>query len=118
MQPGFADRISIPFGLSARPLAYWTVDRPGFWSRLGAGVGVQLGVTVEHLRTSDDEATTAGLHSALGIDVPLYGGPKQGGVALRLYGRLLFTPGVSLDNHTVFEPASSGQLFAGLAYYP
>ncbi|MCU1279027.1 MAG: hypothetical protein JWM53_2573, partial [bacterium] len=64
MQPGFADRISIPFGLAARPLAPWMVDRPSWWARLATGVGVQLGVTVEHVRTSDDNATTAGLHAA------------------------------------------------------
>jgi hypothetical protein len=118
MQPGFADRISIPFGLSARPLATWFVDRSSWWSRLCAGIGVQLGPTIEHLRTSDDSATTAGLHAALSIDVPLYGGPKRGGVALRLAARLMVTPTVNLDNRTVFEPATTGQLFAGLAYYP
>jgi len=118
MQPGFADRISIPFGLAARPLSRWFIDRRSWAARLAAGVGVQLGVTVEHLRTSDDTKTTAGLHVALCIDVPIYGGPKQGGVALRLYGRLMLTPTVNLDNNTVFEPAASGQLFAGLAYYP
>ena len=118
MQPGFADRVSIPFGLSARPLAPWTINRSGWWARLGSGVGVQLGLTVEHVRTSDDAATTAGLHAALAVDVPLYGGPKQGGIALRLYARLLVTPAVNLDKSTVFEPSTSGQLFCGLAYYP
>jgi hypothetical protein len=117
-QPGFADRISIPFGLAARPLARWFVDRASWPARLAAGVGLQLGVTVEHLRTSDDTTTTAGLHVALGIDVPIYGGPKQGGIALRLYGRLMLTPTTYLDNRTVFEPAATAQLFAGLAYYP
>lgn len=118
MQPGFADRISVPFGLAARPLARWFVDRHDWAARLATGVGLQLGVTVEHLRTSDDTKTTAGLHVALGVDVPLYGGPKLGGVALRLYARLMLTPTVNLDNNTVFEPSASGQLFAGLAYYP
>ena len=118
MQPGFADRISIPFGLAARPLARWFVDRSSWAARLASGVGLQLGVTVEHLRTSDDSKTTAGLHVALAIDVPIYGGPKFGGVALRLYGRLMLTPPTNLDNNMVFEPAASGQLFAGLVYYP
>jgi hypothetical protein len=118
MQPGFADRISIPFGLAVRPLARWFVDRTSWAARLAAGVGVQLGATIEHLRTSDDQITTGGLHVALGVDVPLYGGPKQGGVTLRLYARAMFTPSVNLDNRTVFEPSASGQLFAGLAYYP
>ena len=117
-KPGFGDRVSIPFGVAARPLAPFTIDNSAWWARLVSGIGVQLGLTIEHLRTSDDNATTAGLHVALSVDVPLYGGPKQGGVALRLYGRLMFTPEVNLDNRSVFEPLSSGQLFAGLSYYP
>ena len=118
MLPGFADRISIPFGLAARPLARWFADRNDWWARLVTGIGVQIGIAVEHLRTSDDEATTAGLHAALSVDVPIYGGPKRGGVTLRLAGRLMVTPSVSLDSNTVFEPATNGQLFVGLAYYP
>ncbi len=118
MEPGFGDRVSVPFGVAARPLAWWTINRPAWWARLLSGVGVQLGLTIEHVRTSDDAVTTAGMHAALGIDVPLYGGPKQGGIALRLYGRLMITPAVNLDTHTVFEPTTSGQLFAGLCYYP
>lgn len=118
MQPGFADRVSIPFGLAARPLARWFVDRRDWGARLASGIGIQIGATVEHLRTSDDSVTTAGLHAALAIDVPIWGGTKQGGVALRLYARALFTPTVNLDNRAVFEPSASGQLFAGLAYYP
>jgi hypothetical protein len=118
MQPGFADRISIPFGLAVRPLARWFVDRKDWPARLAAGVGLQFGVTVEHLRTSDDTMTTAGLHAALAIDVPIYGGPKRGGIALRLYARMMITPTTNLDTNTVFEPVVSGQLFAGLAYYP
>jgi hypothetical protein len=118
MEPGFADRISIPFGMAARPLARWFVDRTDWGARLATGIGVQLGVTVEHLRTSDDSTTTAGLHAALAIDVPIWGGPKQSGIALRLYARLMITPTVNLDNRAVFEPATSGQLFAGLVYIP
>ena len=116
--PSLGDRISVPFGLAARPLAPFAIDLHPWWARLLSGVGVQLGVTVEHVRTNDDSRTTAGLHVALGVDVPLYGGPKQGGVALRLYGRLLFTPAIYLDNRAIFEPVASGQLYAGLAYYP
>jgi hypothetical protein len=117
-KPGFADRISVPFGVASRPFAPFTIDNEAWWARLVAGIGIQLGLTVEHLRTSDDNATVAGLHAALSVDVPLYGGPKQGGVALRLHARLMFTPEVNLDNRTVFEPIASGQLFAGLCYYP
>jgi hypothetical protein len=117
-EPGFGDRISVPFGFALRPLAFFTVDNPALWARLVSGLGVQLGITVEHLRTSDDSATTAGLHVALGLDVPIYGGPKQGGVALRLCARGMFTPSVSLDQATVSEPSISSQLYAGLTYYP
>jgi hypothetical protein len=117
-KPGFADRISIPFGLATRPFAPFSIEGTSFWARLAAGIGVQLGITVEHLRTSDDDKTTAGLHAAVTIDVPIYGGPKQGGVALRLAARLMFTPEVYLDNRAVYEPVASGQLFAGLSYYP
>ncbi len=118
MQPGFADRISIPFGLAARPLARWYVDRKDWLSRLATGFGVQAGLTVEYLRTSDDDKTTAGLHAAVSLDVPIYGGPKQSGVALRLYARLVVTPEVHLDSNTVFEPNAVGQFFVGLVYVP
>jgi hypothetical protein len=118
MEPGFGDRVSIPFGVAARPLAWSLINRTAWWARLLCGVGVQLGLTVEHVRTSDDAATTAGMHAALGVDVPLYGGPKQGGIALRLYARVMITPAITLDNRTVFEPTTSSQLFAGLSYYP
>lgn len=118
MLPGFGDRISIPFGVSARPLSWWFINRPDWWARLLTGIGVQFGLTVEHVRTSDDAVTTAGMHVALGVDVPLYGGPKQGGIALRLYARMMVTPEITLDKNTVFEPVTSSQLFAGLSYYP
>jgi hypothetical protein len=117
--PSLADRISVPLGLAVRPLARYGWTHDTWLGRLGAGVGAQLGVTIEHLRTSDDDATTAGLHLALSVDVPLYGGPVQGGVALRLYGRFLYTPSVTLEaNKSVVEPAASGQIYAGLCWYP
>ena len=118
MQPGFADRISVPFGLVVRPLAHWVVDRSSWAARLGEGVGLQIGATIEHLRTSDDSTTTGGLHLGLAVDVPIYGGTKEGGVALRLYARAILTPSVQLDNKAVSEPSASAQLFAGLVYYP
>ncbi len=123
-QPSFGDRISVPFGLSSRPLAWWFVNRRDWLARLATGVDVQLGLTVEHVRTSDDSGTVAGLHAALAVDVPLYGGPKQGGVALRLYARMMATPSISLDldatthQFTVYEPAVSAQFYCGLVYYP
>ncbi|HEX4458004.1 MAG TPA: hypothetical protein VIA18_08530, partial [Polyangia bacterium] len=63
-QAAFADRISVPFGLAARPLMLLGVDRDSWVGRLMAGIDLQLGITIEHLRTSDDSATTAGLHAA------------------------------------------------------
>lgn len=113
-----ADRISVPFGVAARPLAPLTLYRVSYWARLLAGLGVQVGGTVEHVRTNDDGRTVFGLHLGIGLDVPLYGGPNQGGVALRLYGRMLVTPEVRLDKNAVFEPIVSAQAYAGLAYYP
>jgi hypothetical protein len=117
-QPAFADRISVPFGLATRPFGAFGVARESWFGRLLAGFDVQLGITVEYLRTSDDSATTAGLHAALALDVPVWGGPKQGGVAIRLAARFLFTPEIYLDNRSVFAPIASAQVFGGLAYYP
>jgi hypothetical protein len=118
-QPSLPDRVSIPFGFAARPFAVGQ-DQESWGRRLLAGIGVQLGLAVEYLRTSDDSVTTAGLHLGVGIDVPLYRGPLQGNaVALRLYGRALFTPSVTLEaNKTVEEPVASAQLYAGIVYYP
>ena len=86
---------------------------------LRPGIGLQLGVTVEHLRTSDDNATTAGLHAALAVDVPLYGGPSRAASPCACHGRVMFTPEVNLDAQA---PSSSrrrrGQLFAGLCLLP
>jgi hypothetical protein len=122
-QPSYADRISIPFGFAARPLTLLGVDRNSWTGRLLAGVDLQLGITIEHLRTSDDSVTTAGLHAAVAVEVPIWGGPKQGGVALRLAARFIVTPSASLDCSpsspcSVFEPIGSTQLFAGLSYFP
>jgi hypothetical protein len=114
----FGDRISVPFGFAARPLASVGLKRRDYWGRLLTGIGLQAGITIEHVRTSDDSGTTAGLHLGLGVDVPLWGGTREGGVALRLYGRLLVTPSIALDANAVYEPVTSGQLFAGITYYP
>jgi hypothetical protein len=122
--PSLGDRISVPFGLAARPLAPLGLLRRDYWGRLITGIGVQAGISVEHLRTSDDNAATAGLHLGLGIDVPLWGGPREGGIALRVYARMLVTPEVRLDYDSmrklflVDEPIVSGQFFAGITYYP
>ena len=97
-QPGFGDRISVPFGFAAHPLTPLARRNPrAYWARLVTGIGLQVGVTVEHVRTSDDDKTTAGLHLGLGVDLPLWGGLREGGVSFRVYGRLLFTPEITLD---------------------
>jgi hypothetical protein len=70
-QPALGDRISVPFGVAGRPLAPFAGDQRRWVNRLLTGVGVQLGLTIEHVRTSDESATTAGLHIALGVDVPI-----------------------------------------------
>lgn len=115
--PGFGDRISVPFGFALRPFSFSGAHES--WAhRLLDGIDVQVGLTVEHMRTSDDSVTTAGLHLGLAVDVPIYGGPHSGGVALRLAGRFIAQPQASLDSGQVFEPATTLQLFAGLAYIP
>ena len=116
-----ADRVSVPVALAWRPFTPLARQASPFVRRLLAGIGVQIGLSIEHLRTSDDNATTAGLHLGAGIELPLYGGPVEGGLCLRLYGRLLVTKDVRLDTEQtqiVFEPGFSGQIFGGLAYYP
>jgi hypothetical protein len=117
-QPALGDRISVPFGVAGRPLTPFAGDPRRWHNRLLTGVEVQLGLTIEHLRTSDESATTAGLHLALGVDVPLYGGPVQGGVALHAALRGLFTPEIWLDNRSVFSGVASMQVFGGITYYP
>ena len=114
------DRISLPLGLAFRPLGH-LARRPGDgaigWARrLAAGIGLELGISVEHIRTSGDSSTVAALHAALGLDIPLWGGPVEGGVALRLYGRLIVGPSVALESGAVEMPAVGGQVYAGVAW--
>jgi hypothetical protein len=120
VQPAPADRVSVPFGLAFRPFGHLGL-RPGDgargWARrLAAGLGLELGITIEHLRTSGDSETNAGLHIGIGLDVPLWGGPVEGGVALRLYGRMMAAPSVSLDAGAAQMPAFGGQFYGGVAW--
>lgn len=115
-----ADRISVPIALAWRPFTPLAEKHVTWPWRLLAGIGVQAGVSIENLRTSDDDATTAGLHLGLSIDVPVFGGPIEGGLALRLYGRMVVAPDVTLDVNQpqrVHEPIFTGQIFGGLTYY-
>jgi hypothetical protein len=118
--PAPGDRISIPFGLAVHPFGYLGLRAGsgvrGWGQRLAAGLGIQIGPSVEHIRTSGDSTTVAGLHLAFAADVPLWGGPVEGGVALRLMGRLIAAPSVSLESGAVQMPTASGQFYAGLAW--
>ena len=114
------DRISIPLGIAFRPLGH-LARRPGDgaigWARrLAAGIGLELGISIEHIRTSGDSDTVAGLHAALGLDIPLWGGPVEGGVALRLYGRMIVARSVALEGGSVQMPAVGGQIYGGVAW--
>jgi len=119
--PSLGDRVSVPFGVVWRPFTT-LAPSSGRWVRqFLAGMGVQAGITVEHVRTSDDSATVAGFHAAAAVEVPLFGGPTAGGVTFRINGRLLATPEIRLDTkitQSVFEGSVNGQLFFGLCYYP
>jgi hypothetical protein len=118
--PAPADRISVPIGVAFRPFGHLAL-RPGDgalgWAhRLAAGIGLELGVSFEHLRTSGDSANNAGLHIGIGLDVPLWGGPVEGGVALRLFGRMMAAPAVSLESGQAQMPAFGGQFYGGVAW--
>jgi hypothetical protein len=121
VQPSLADRVSIPFGLAARPLSPLAQARHDWLGRFLNGIDLQVGITVEHLRTSNESQTVAGLHLGVGVELPLFGGPMDGGLSLRLYGRFMATPAVTLEmasTQKVYEPAAMGQIYGGLCYYP
>jgi hypothetical protein len=121
--PAPADRISVPLGLAVHPFGNLGM-RPGSgfrgWAhRLAAGLGLELGVSVEHIRDSGSSATNPGLHAALGLDVPLYGGPVEGGLMLHMQGRLIVAPAVTLEGGSstpIHMPAVGGQFYGGLMW--
>jgi len=114
-----ADRVSVPFGFAIRPAGAFAQRHDGWGWRLLGGLGLQTGITIEYIRSTDDGKTTAGLHAGISLDVPIYGGPVQGGIALRLAGRAIVTPAVTLEtNKSIKEPIASGQFFAGFCYTP
>jgi hypothetical protein len=121
--PSFGDRISTVVSAAARPLAPLVLYFGDRWlTRLAAGLGVQLGASVEHARTALDSSTKIGLHVAASLDVPLYGANSRGGVALRLAMRLLVSPEAQflpqpMGNFQVDVPGTAVQLYAGFAYY-
>jgi hypothetical protein len=126
-QDALADRISLPLGFAARPFAHLVEAQSSWLQRAVASLGVQVGVSMEHLRISLDSDTTAAFHFALSAELPLWRGPLDGGVALRLYGRLLAgpqvllnqpQPGAASSGKLVREEGVTGQLFAGLVWYP
>jgi hypothetical protein len=121
-----ADRVSVPFGFAVRPAGRAAQHHTSYGWRLLGGIGLQTGISIEHLRVSDNSVTTAGLHLQASIDVPIYGGPTTGGVALRAGARLILTPEETFDQlvqggkvvSAVHEPIASGQIFVGIAYVP
>ncbi|MSP63598.1 MAG: hypothetical protein EXR72_25285 [Myxococcales bacterium] len=123
-KPSFGDRVSVPLAVAVRPFAPLSWRRgDGFAWRLLAGVGLQVGVSVEHTRTALETQTTAGFHGALLLDVPLHGGNTLSGLSLRLSARILATRDAQLvkDERTgafaVDQPGTAVQLMAGIAYY-
>jgi hypothetical protein len=124
-QDALPDRISLPLGVAVRPFAKLVEAQSSWLQRVAASFGVQAGASMEHLRISSDDATTAAFHLAFALELPVYRGPLDGGVALKLYGRLIAGPGVTIVP-TGSSPGStqarmdavSGQLFAGLVWYP
>ncbi len=121
--PAFADRISMVAALALRPLApLWLAWGDSFWTRLAAGLGLQMGLSVEHSRIALDSDTNLGLHIAGWLDVPLYGANTRGGLALRVAGRFLWSPEVSFlpqqgGGFQIVMPGTALQVYAGLAYY-
>jgi hypothetical protein len=119
--PSLGDRISVPFGVAYHPFTTLAPHANPYIRQLLAGIGVQAGITVEHVRTSDDSQTVAGFHGAVSVEVPIFGGPTAGGVTIKVYGRLLATQEIKLDTkitQQVDEGPVSGQFYGGLCYYP
>jgi len=115
------DRISVPFGLAVRPFVAAMGERRSWGSRLARGVVLQTGLSVENLRSSDQNHTIAAFHLAAGVDVPLWGSATEGGVALRVYARGIFGPEVHLhagETRELFAPNATGQLMVGFCYTP
>lgn len=121
--PAFADRISTVAALALRPLApLWLSYGDRYWTRLAAGLGLQMGASIEHARVATGSGTNVGLHLAAWLDVPLWGANARGGLAVRLAARFLWSPEVRLapqdnGNFQVVMPGSALQLYGGLAYY-
>jgi hypothetical protein len=114
--PSLADRISVPFGFAARPLANLGGNGERWIEQLARGVDIQIGLTVEHYRTSGDADTVVGGHLALGVDVPI-----TGGFAIRAMARLMVTPEITLQSaaeQKVHVGLANGQFYLGLAWYP
>lgn len=118
--PAFGDRISIVLAVAVRPLAPLSWHHSGWWRRLAAGLGVQVGLSVEHTRVTLDSQTNAGLHLQAHLDVPLWRANTERGLSLRLAVRVLVSPEAVFQlgkDASVDEPGTAVQLFAGLAYY-
>jgi hypothetical protein len=118
--PAYGDRISIVLAAAVRPFAPLAWHHSGWWRRLAAGFGVQVGLSVEHTRVTLDSQTNAGLHLQAHLDVPLWRANTERGLSLRLAVRVLVSPEVVFQlgkDASVDEPGTAAQLFAGFTYY-
>jgi hypothetical protein len=98
-QTAFGDRISATVGLAVRPFAPLGWHRPDGWvSRLAYAFSVEVGPSLEYLRTSaitiagcDIPATRVqgGASGLFGLDVPVLGDARSGWLSLRASVRVL-----------------------------
>jgi hypothetical protein len=116
---GYGDRISVVVAAAVRPFAWLAWAHSGWWRRLAAGFGLQVGVSVEYTRVTLDSQTNAGLHLGALLDVPVWRSNVEGGLSLRLSMRALISPEAvfPMGTTTVDEPGKAIQLFGGIAYY-
>ena len=118
-EPVAADRISVPFVLAVRPLQPLGWGRMGWSSRLTSALELQIGPSVEHVRSAYEAKTLAALHVAVGFDIPLYLGSQiEGGVTLQLLARGVVAPRVTLATNTLESRTFTGQIYAGVCWYP
>ena len=97
--PGLPDRVSTTIALGLRPLAGLGWKRGDtFVARLLAGIGIEVGPSIEYLRTSSATlpncdipatVTQSGLHLSASVELPLLGDARTGWLSLRLSERLL-----------------------------
>lgn len=118
-EPVASDRISMPVALAIRPLQPLGWRRTGWSSRLTSSLELQVGPSMEHVRSADESRTMAALHLGLGVDLPLYlGSAVEGGVTLQLLARGIVAPRVTLASATLESRTFTGQIYVGVCWYP